>query len=380
MKQFLLIFSGLLILFCATNAPALDMTVQTGFNYDWWKCDNDDKGSQFYVPIRIQADYEDFAFNVIASQVATRFDPAIGTDLSISGVVDTKASASYEIIDRLPVDLLIGLDLNIPTGKTGMDDAHIALLHNPDLTDILSIKNLGEGFNVNPTIILSKEWEKWTGGMGLGYVWRGEYDYSKALRDYDPGNILNLSIEADYEINPDWQTRIIGEYVHFGKDKITDEEIFQEGGFVLMGLGLDYTGEMYAVSSTIRNIIRRKNKQPDAEGNSITEEKNSHGNEWLANVSFLYFLNDEITIKSGIQYLYISENEYPTGPDDLFIGKKDKLSLECGIIKSNLFHPALEGEFNINGLVLNTDKTHLHPDEDIRYNGFSIETKLTGRF
>ena len=40
---------------------------------------------------------------------------------------------------------------------------------------------------------MAKEWDRWVVGLGVGYVWRGEYDFATNIRDYDPGDIFTAT-------------------------------------------------------------------------------------------------------------------------------------------------------------------------------------------
>ncbi len=49
-------------------------------------------------------------------------------------------------------------------------------------SDLVSISGTGEGFNANPTLTLAEVWRTiGLGGIGIGYLVRGKYDYSEEL-------------------------------------------------------------------------------------------------------------------------------------------------------------------------------------------------------
>ena len=47
------------IIFSGTTCFTIDLNAKTGFNYDWWESDDNDQGSQFYVPLKIKGEYKD---------------------------------------------------------------------------------------------------------------------------------------------------------------------------------------------------------------------------------------------------------------------------------------------------------------------------------
>ena len=104
----------------------------------------------------------------------------VGSSDSLSCIIDTKANFSYEIVDKFFADLIFGLDFNLPTGKTKLNLEQQGLVLDPDL---VAISRFGEGFNVNPTITMAKVWNNFAAGIGVGYLWRGEYDYSEAVHE-----------------------------------------------------------------------------------------------------------------------------------------------------------------------------------------------------
>ena len=195
MKRLFLILL-VVITFCSVSGVhAFDLTVQTGLSTNWWDSDTDDRGSQTYVPVTIDGVQGDFSLRLLTAFVHTRVDPSDASKESLSTVVDTKLNFSYAIVEKLPVDILLGLDFNLPTGKTDLDDEDRRTLLDPDL---VAISRYGEGFNINPTITLAKQEELWGVGVGFGYLLRGEYDFSDTAQNYDPGEIFNISAEGFY--------------------------------------------------------------------------------------------------------------------------------------------------------------------------------------
>ncbi|OEU84529.1 MAG: hypothetical protein BA873_08365 [Desulfobulbaceae bacterium C00003063] len=376
MKKLILFISVVTILFGGGITSAVDIEVRTGLNYDWWESDSDDQGEQFFIPIQIDAQYEDFSCRVLTAYTYTSLDPSGGQDQSLSNIVDTKVNLSYKILEKFPVDILFGLDLNLPTGRTDLEEKELYLIMDPDL---ISITSLGEGFNINPIVTLAREWDKWVAGMGLGYMWRGEYDYSSNYKDYDPGDIFNLCAEVAYDFSPEWRSRLFGDYAQYGKGEVDNTDFYQEGDFFSVGLGVHHYQSTWDAGLTIKGIFRDKSEiQPYQGATSIsTEDKNSHGDEWHADLSGRYFLDDKTTLNSALEFLWIDKNGY-SSDSDFYIGKRNKISLGFGIVR--LLRTYLEAELNVKGFYLDEDENWYHPDDDRDYKGFSIGAKLTSRF
>lgn len=376
MKRLILVISVFTILFSVGTSSAVDIEVQTGFNYDWWRSNTNDHGEQFYIPVEIDAQYEDFSCRVLTAYTYTSFDPSGGQDQSLSNIVDTKVNLSYKILEKFPVDILFGLDLNLPTGRIDLKEKDLDLIMNPDL---ISITSFGEGFNINPTVILAREWDKWVAGIGLGYMWRGEYDFSSNTKDYDPGDIFNVCAEVAYDFSPNWRGRLFGDYAHYGKNEVDNADFYREGDFFCVGLGVHHYQSTWDTGLTIKGIFRDKSKiQPYQGATSIsTEGENCNGDEWHADLSGRYFLDGKTTLNSALEFLWIDENDY-SSDSSFYIGKRNKISLGFGIVR--LLLPYLEGELNVKGFYLDEDENWYHPNDDRDYKGFSIEAKLTSRF
>ena len=395
-------------------SAAMDFGAQTGFNFDWWDDNEHNRARQFLVPITLEARYKDFSVKLLTGETYTQVNPTGSPSRSLTHVLDTKVNFSYEIFDKLPLDVLIGLDFNLPTGKTNLRAKDMVLLMDPDL---ITINKFGEGFNINPTVSFAKEWRKWVLGMGIGYIWRGKYDFgyiyqgaslSTQMKDYDPGNIFNLTAEVRYDFSPHWNTRLFGNYVWYEKDKWiqVDNDVwggttktknsFQDGKLWLSGLGFQYKQKKWDADLTAKGIFRDKNKYEYRENWYYitnggwdayltdrpflnTERKNSHGDEWVADLSLRYFLNDKTTIKSCLQGRYITKNNYPSFSPS-YVGCREKFSIGLGLTR--ILCPHLEGELYVKGFHMEDEINRGYPEyrNEINYRGFSSRILLTGRF
>lgn len=354
---------------------AAEMQVQTGVQYNYWEDNKDNKASQSYVPIKIGVSYNNFRAGILAGFANTHVEKADGTGESLYDTLDTILNFSYEVLGKLPVDLLFGLDFNLPTGKTDFNQNELILIMDPDLA---IITNFGEGYNINPTVSMVKEWGDIVAGGGIGYVWRGKYDFSESIRDYDPGDIANASAEIRYYFLPEWDARLMGYYAHYGKDKVGGEDFAQEGSHYLVGAGLNYDQIEWVTGITARAIFRDKTKLQETTGGLFTEENNSQGNEWIGDLYVIYNVNDRTTLKSTLQGLFIEKNNYPEN-SSRFIGRREKVSLEAGVART--FIRDLKGEFAVKGFVMHDEETNFPEVRDsTNYRGLVALVKVTKIF
>ncbi|VBB46668.1 exported hypothetical protein [uncultured Desulfatiglans sp.] len=356
------------------SAAEFEYTLHTGFHFDLWRSDADESGFQFHTPIEVAGRYDAFSLRVLSAVMYTETSPEGRDDVSVSNFADTKINASYEIIGRFPVDILIGLDLNLPTGETRLSADDLLLYLDPDL---VSITQLGEGFNINPTLVLGREWERWAAGLGAGYVWRGSYDYSEEVEDYDPGNIFTLSAEVHYLLTSAWQARLFAQYADYGQDTVRDAAFYEEGDFMMIGVGLDYSAGPWETSVSLRSIQRAKSRFDEPSGGILKEEANSHGDEWVADLFCRYALDSRTTLKGLAQFLSIDANDYPRG-EDLYVGERQKFALGLAVARQLLAN--LSGEVGVKGFIVDDDETWYHPTSGRRYRGLSAAVTFTGTF
>jgi hypothetical protein len=373
MKKIIWVIAVFLILVSGGMGYAVDVNIQTGLSFNWWDSDEDHSGSQTIVPVTIYAEQSNFTAKILTSFANTYSDTSGASSDSLSCIIDTKANLSYEIVDRFFADLIFGLDFNLPTGKTKLDREEEGLVLDPDL---VTISRFGEGFNVNPTITLAKVWNNFAAGIGLGYLWRGEFDYSETVLNYDPGDILSLTGELSYFFSPRLQARLFGEFAHYGKDEVESRDYYEEGDFFLIGMGTNYYHTDWEVMLTVQGIFRGKSQfQEDGQG-LTTEDRDSYGDEWSADLSWKYNLSKVTTLRSQLYYLWVIENDYASD-SPFYIGDKRKTSLAVAITRQ--LAPLLKGEFGIGGYILDVERNWYHTD-DRTYHGFIASVMLTKMF
>jgi hypothetical protein len=370
MRKILLTLIGLLLFhgygICGSvDVSPIEYRISTGPHFDWWKSNSDDQGTQFYAPVTISTRSGAFSFDVLTAYAYTTLDLDAYPKESLTNLIDTKMNFSYEFVNKFPIDMLIGLDLNLPTGKTKIEAIERNRLLDPDL---VTINNYGEGFNVNPTFILAKTLNKMSVGMGVGYVFRGEYDYSEEFRDYDPGDIFNVTTQVAYYFSDDWKVSLSGEYGYVSKDKINNRDYYHEGDFYLLDLELFHTASRWDATFNMTALFRGKSKFEDFNAALSTEDQNSYGDEYEATALYRYFLNDAVTLKTQLQGLWVTENNYSSS-HPLYWGDRKKIMLGLGVNRKLM--PGFDCELYLRGFVMKDDRNWYHPDDDVTYRGIN---------
>ncbi len=373
MKRTISVLISILFLTVAASAFASGLNIQTGMNFNWWDGDADDTGAQLYVPVTVDKIYEDLSIKMLTSFAYTYADLSAAPSRNLSCVIDTKLNFSYTILDKFPTDLIFGLDFNLPTGKTRLDKEELSLVLDPDLVEI---SQYGEGFNANPTVALAKVWNIWAIGMGVGYLFRGEYDYSEMIRDYEPGDILSITGEVLRLFPSDFKFRLYGEYAVYDKDEVQKEDYYEESDFLLVGMDLNHQRNKWESFMAVEGIFRGKSKFLEEGEGLRTEDRTSYGDEYHLIISGSYFPSEKTTIRSRFEYLYVSENDYARS-SPFYIGDRQKGSIQVSVLKK--LSPQLDAEFMLGSYVLDVERNWYHSD-DRTYRGLSGSILLTRRF
>jgi len=158
MKKLKWLLPLVMVSWVAGISSAADFNVQTGFQFDWWDDTTQAKGSQVYIPLRLEAKFQPISFRVLTGYAYTYYNSSAGESRSLENALDTKINFSYEILEKLPVDVLIGLGFNLPTGKTALNPQDLVIMMDPEL---VSINRFGEGLNVNPTLTVGSATKMW---------------------------------------------------------------------------------------------------------------------------------------------------------------------------------------------------------------------------
>lgn len=378
MKRQYGIFLIFLLLLIAIPSMALEYKLTSGSTFSYYGSDDDDNGRQLYIPIELSTDYKDFSFQILTSIIHSVAENAADQDGDVTGLSDTKLNMSYKRTDLLPVDILFGIDINAPTGKSNLDQEEGSLFADSDL---FLFKPYGEGFNINPSIIFANTWDKWSAGMGIGYTLRGEYDYSSGLKNYDPGDIFIITGEADYVISDVWTSGFYAEYGFFSEDKLNNKVVYQQGDFLLAGADVTYKQSKWDMVYTLEMIIRTELINDDEikiSGNQslVTENKKNTGDEYKALMVYRRFIDDISTAKGFLEIGHLSDNGYKSS-DPLYFGQRNKLRISGSYTRE--FSPVLEGEIGVEVFYLDADKSYFN-EKDRTYTGITLEFRVSRYF
>jgi hypothetical protein len=371
MKSTLLVCLGL-ILISAPGATA-EISGHGGLTFESWSSDEDESGSQWYAPVQAIGEYGHYTWFVTGGYAHTS-GKINGDWRSIDGILDTQAGAAYILRNRGGADWMLGIDFNLPTGRTGQDERDLRIMVDPDL---VSITSPGRGFNVNPYLSVARRYGSWTFGLGAGYAFQGEYDYSERVEAYDPGDIATVSGQVEYAVSEAWTFSLQSQYAAFGKDEVDGNELMQKGDVWLFGAGLRRTTRNWETRLGVQALFRGKAQILKSDGNLDTESRNSQGDEWIADIETRHHWRPTTTLLYGLQYRYLSDNEYEQA-SPFYAGKRQKVALSIGLIQRLAANVDLE--CTLKGFSMSDDPNWLHPGETRTYTGWALSAAVGKHF
>jgi len=350
MKRSAAMILSVLPLLWWTGAHAAGLSVESGVQQEYWEDTRDSSGSQTLVPLRIEWSGGDATIGLLTGAVHAAVEVPGAADRSLTHTLDTKLGLSYVVVGKLPVDLLIGLDLNLPTGKTDLSAADLALIRDPET---VTITTFGEGVNINPTLSFVREWGPWAAGGGIGYNVRRTYDVSgeAGLTDYGPGDIFSLNALLQRECSRGYVGRVFGKFSRFGKDRLRGAALFREGDYRMAGIGLSRAGEKWEADVNLRGTFRGKAEVLSG-GSLVTEPERSRGDEWSAEASVRHALRKDVFLSASLRGLLVSGNGY-SGGAPRHNGSKEKVALSVGCDRR--FEGGMEAGVSLKGFLMSEE-------------------------
>ena len=379
MKKLTFLVTIALLVSSVGIACSAGLNLQTGASFDWWGEYRGSHASQYHFPVLVEGKYQDLSVRFLTAYAKTEISAPGYETVRLGHLLDSRLGGTYQIVNKLPVDLMFGLDLNLPTGKTNLTQAETRLIMDPNL---ISINNFGEGFNVNPTITAAKSWNDWSAALGFGYLWRGAYDFSAELdlTDYHPGAVYSVTAETRYTVSPEMLCRLFGAYSWYGKDTSHGTTIFQEGNVWIFGIGGTYKKAKQLDATLLATGVIRGNvtNYDRTTGTALLDAENPHRDEYSLDLRGRYFLDEKTVTAAPLQYKYLTGNGYP-GDDTRYVGGANKVSFGVGITRA--LWSGLSAEVNLKGFYLHGDIYQLYtPTSTSDYTGITGNMALIGAF
>jgi hypothetical protein len=354
-------------------AAADEWTFRTGVRLDAYTGAGQD-GHQVLAPFALGYDAPFWGASVRGAYGNSERDPGAGLPSgSITGFTDTTLSGYFRF-NAKGTEIRFGLDLDLPTGVSQLDTDQVAAIQDEDL---VTLQRFGEGFDVNPTVTAYRNFGAFGLGLGVGYLWKGEYDPTTAPNDdLDPGNELTVAVLGDVYAADSIRVSGRAAYTYYSPDQRRGQDAFQEGDEIDLLLAVEWRPEPWWATLTLRDIIRFKAERLSPAGNLLTEAQNSNGNEFRAGITVGYVLTDAWGVFGVVDVLHVAANDFPRG-DPLHDGGRVKVAFGPG------FSWTPDRTFGIEGVVryfvMDVEQGPFFPQAGTIH-GVHADVRLTYRF
>jgi hypothetical protein len=328
---------------------------------------NGGSGSQWYVPVAIQATGRPssdlkFEFLVRSGEIWTRQRSSGGT-VEISSPTDTTVSMTGTYLAWAGIQPFLSLNLNIPTGSPVINGSSSNTQMDANL---VPTPVFGEGWNFGPTIGLNIPLsQSLVSTFAVGYTNRGTYDRvgtfspitsTPGVVNYDPGDVVTLnsaigyggdrvslqfstsySLETATQVNGDpfyragdriildgkigyvwtdtWSSRLSISYAHTAKDWIAQagvanlvrERANSNGDIVRIALDTTYNKGNFSVGPTGSFLFRAANGYEQTAPEFISERTG-----WSAGVVAAYAASQKMSLNLRAEHLWVNQADNPT--------------------------------------------------------------------
>ncbi len=354
-------------------AAAQEWTVRTGAHVDAWS-GSGQNGHQILAPFGLSFDTPDWGLSVRGAYGNSERNPGDSPSGSITGFTDTTLSGYYRLTAG-QWEIQAGLDLGLPTGVSRLRADQFPAIQDEDL---VALDRFGEGFDINPTIVVFRSFGGFGVGAGLGYLRKGEYDPTRDTPgdDFDPGDELTAALLGDFYVADTVRILARGSYTYFTADQRGGVKVFREGDEFDFRVSAEWRPEPWYVVLTLRDIVRLKGERQDATGRLVTEARNSNGNDFRAGVTVGYILNDAWTIEGSAAVRHVEANDYPAG-DPLRDGGRTKYAFGPSVTwgPTRTFSIAAGVAY----FILDAKQSPIFP-RDSTFHGVHADLRITYRF
>jgi hypothetical protein len=254
--------------------------VEASFVYQSWKITGDPAGTEFklhqwympiygFIPVR-----EDWELHISSATASSGSDSA-GNTVSITGLNDTQISLVKSFMED---KFLVGVGLNIPTGKTKLDQDQSGLgqLLTSEFLNIPS-KTYGEGFGLYFETAYARELGRLNVGVGAGYLLSTSYSPIEGVDKYDPGDRLTIGANASlrHQFGVGY---LYAKHMLYGTSAQDGVDIYKNGPIAEIGLGSSFGYERFQSDAGVRFVLRQTDSRY-VDGGLVKLEHNNYGSD-----------------------------------------------------------------------------------------------------
>lgn len=294
---FLIVF--FIMTFCSTSPLAYgETTVSTGVRYDTFTNDLSPEGTGTELTIPFGAIYkrDRLLLRLEAAYSRATVNSGADADANISSFSDTLLAGSYTFPDW-PVGIIVGVNVNIPTGKEQLRRTEQAV-EAGERHDLFEVDDFGEGLNIGLNLGLVKEFGSLNVGLNGAYIFKGQYDPTKDVSndDFAPGDQALIFAALKWKANSWVEVGSIMTYSHFFPEKTNGQETYQEGGKMALGGHVRVQRQPIEIVVGLQNMVQGKSKE--IMGDTLkNESENSNGSELFGWIDMIYRVSPKLDLQ-----------------------------------------------------------------------------------
>jgi hypothetical protein len=380
-KAYVQYILGVVLIVClgGSSLAYAKFSFTTGVRYDTFSDDHspEGKGTEITIPGGITYEHDRLFLSVETAYSNANVDSGAPVDSKISSFTDTVISASY-MVPSLPVEILLGCDVNLPTGKErpreAEQNAEVGENH-----DLLEVDNFGEGLNIGLSVGLMKAFGSLSLGITSAYIFNGEFDPTRDIPndDLDPGDQVFVMATLNWQISSQFSLRPFAAYSHFSTDTVNGRQVFQEGEKVVLGGSIHFDLKPVGIVLNLQQVIQGKDREL-VTGTLQTEFENSNGHEFsgLLEVQYAYSAALLLRLLADIRFYEESDRQ-----DELlklpYEGQRIRYAIGPGFVYT------LSKQIACSGLAkyfMMTQEPQLDLEQDTTRRGFNLNVGITYSF
>lgn len=363
-----------------TEAPAPDKNWSVNPSlktyYDSWRNNQGEKGSQFAEAFALGFDMQGLrpshSLSIFLDGGAVQGEITRGrSSTSLEVPIDTIATVKYSTFDYAITQgnnagVELGLNFNLPTGKTRLTELELASVPNGN---VVSKSPLGAGFNVGLEGKYLQQADRLRLYTGAGYTRRGAYDQTRERSDdtVAAGDEYRFSLGGGYQFNSLLNLEMEGTYARI--QGIAD----QDGNS--LGFRVPATLKLGKFTTTGQYSFTYSDTAPSKSTTVIRQAEFQKGFSNTGNVTASYQLLDSLTVKALGEG---SVNDFQKPADPTFFTTDSRYAFGAGgswVIPDAPLGLRLDGEAKYFQVFSESSTS-----ASTRFSGFSFLVELAANF
>ncbi len=258
------------------------------------------------------------------------------SDLSLNLLTDVTVSTFYQFAPLPILQLRLGLDINLPTGKTDFSNEQIdSLFIDNIVSELMPISSFGKGIGFSPNIIGTLAiGESMQVGFGARYEFTDKYNPTSEVDGdiFNPGDSLMLLGSFMFAFPNASRIVIDGQAVFTTRDR--DEtlgDVFKQGDQYKVSGRYVIPYQALRVTLGLSYSTQGKNQENVTGGGVVTEDRNTNNNQWETYISGAYAFTRSFTLNWNYDYKKTLSNNLDSA-NPLFDGGWSKHTVGVGVI------------------------------------------------